>query len=335
MKLLIVNDREVERLLPMRECIDVMAKALETLAREDALLPLRTIMWLPGKTGALGLMPAYLGDPKIMGVKVISVFPGNSETEFESHQGGVMLFEVENGRALALMDATAITGIRTAAVSGVATRALGNPDAGDLAILGTGSQAQTHLEAMRAVRSIRRVRVWGRNFGHAARFARRASERHGIVVEPIEGAADAVAGADIICTVTASETPVLLAEWLSPGAHINAVGACVPSWREVDSEAMARSRLFVDRREAVQKEAGDFILAREEGAVGDDHILGELGEVLLERIQGRGSAEQITLFESLGLAIEDLASAHHVYRRALEEGVGTAVEWGGERHGLD
>jgi alanine dehydrogenase len=327
-----VNQADVPALLPMGECVDVMAKALAGLARGEVLMPLRSVMWLPERVGALGTMPAYAGDRNVMGLKVISVFPGNHGTEFDSHQGAIMLFETKNGRPLAIVDATSVTAIRTAAVSGVATRLLAREGAGDLAILGSGTQARVHLEAMRLVRPIRRVRVWSRNRDHAALFAAREGQRHGLTVETSATAQDAVADADVICTTTSSAEPVLKGEWIAPGAHINAVGSSVPFARELDTTAVVRSRLFVDRRESTVNEAGDFLFPKKEGVIGDDHIQGEIGEVLIGRVPGRRSADEITLFKSLGLAIEDVASAHHVYTKALESGRGTRIALGGGRH---
>ncbi len=332
MKVLLINQSEVPQLLPMRECMVVMAEALKTLARGEALLPLRPVLWLPEKVGALGMMPAYLGDLNAMGLKVVSVFPGNHGTEYDSHQGAVLLFEAEHGRLLAIIDASEITAIRTAAVTGVATKLLAREDAGDLALLGAGVQARTHLEAMLLARTIGRVRVWSRDPDHARQFAERESKRHGIKVEPAATAKDGVTGADLICTTTAAREPVLMGEWLSEGAHVNAVGSSVPFTRELDTAAVARARLFVDRRESTLNEAGDFLFPKKEGAIGDDHIRGEIGEILLGKVKGRESASEITLFKSLGLAVEDLASAHHIYQKALERGMGTSVELGGSRH---
>jgi ornithine cyclodeaminase len=329
--ILVIGQREVPALLPMSECIDVMSRALSGLARGEALMPLRSIMWLPARVGALGMMPAYVADLAVFGLKVVSVFPGNHGTDFDSHQGAVMLFDAAQGRPLALVDASSITAIRTAAVSAVATKALARTDAGDLAILGSGTQASAHLDAMRHARPLRRVRVWSRSAERARRFADRESARWGIPVETSATARDAVAGADLICTTTAATQPVLLGDWLAPGAHINAVGSSVAFARELDATAVARSRLFVDRRESTLSEAGDFLFAKKEGAVGDDHIRGELGEVLIGGAIGRSAPDEITLFKSLGLAVEDVASAHHVYTKATRENRGAVVELGGAR----
>jgi len=327
----IIPQDEVYRLLPMPECIDLMAEALRTLSSGDAVLPLRTMVWLPDRSGLLGLMPGYLGAPRSFGLKVVSVMPGNHGTEYDSHQGVVMLFGVEHGEPLAVIDASSITAIRTAAVSGAATRALARPEASDLAILGSGVQASSHLEAMRAVRPLQRVRVWSRTVAHAREFARRESARHRLPIEACDSARAAVEGADLICTTTAAREPVLRGEWIADGAHLNAVGACFKTHRELDAAAVARSRLFVDRRESALAEAGDFLIGRSEGAFGDEHILGELGDVLLDRAPGRLTAADVTLFESLGIAIEDLAAAHHIHRRALATGAGVAVPLGGRK----
>lgn len=331
MQILIVNQTEVSQLLPMADCIEVMAEALKTLARGEAILPLRPVLWLPEKVGALGMMPAYMGDLQIMGLKIVSVFPGNHGTEYDSHMGAVMLFETKHGQPLAIMDATEITAIRTAAVSGLATRLLAREDAGDLAILGSGTQARTHLEAMLLCRKIRRVRVWSRNPENGRRFAERESRRHNIRVEVMPAVLAAVQGADIVCTTTSSPDPILPGKYLSTGAHINAVGSSVPFARELDTEAVLKARLFVDRRESTVNEAGDFLMPKKEGVIGDNHIQGEIGEILLGEVKGRKSQQEITLFKSLGLAVEDLASANHIYKKAIDGGMGTKVELGGAR----
>ncbi|MFN8484430.1 MAG: ornithine cyclodeaminase family protein [Anaerolineae bacterium] len=332
MNVLLINGAEVAALLPMSDAIEVMADALQTLARGDAILPLRPVMWLPDRLGALGMMPAFVGgEMSVMGLKVVSVFPGNRGTPYESHQGAVILFETSHGRPLAIIDATAITAIRTAAVTGVATRALAREDAGDLAILGSGAQAETHLAAMLSVRPIRRIRVWSRTTDNAQEFAQREGERHNVEIEVSDSAQEAVDGADLICTVTSAAAPVLQGAWIAAGAHVNAVGSSVPFARELDTQAVARSRMYVDRRESALNEAGDFLFPKQEGAVDDSHIQGELGDLLIGRVEGRRSPADITLFKSLGLAVEDLAAGYHVYLKALAGDVGTAVDLGGTR----
>ncbi len=311
----------------MRECMDVMAAALRGLARGEAILPLRQVLLLPGGQSAFATMPAVLTRNGAIGLKAITVFPGNHGAEFDSHQGAVLLFEAERGRLLAVMDASSITAIRTAAVSGVATRVLAREDAGDLAILGTGVQALTHLEAMAESRRLRRVRVWSRDPARVARFAEHASERVGLGVEAAGSAREAVLGADLVCTVTASREPVLRGEWLAAGAHVNAVGASLPTARELDTPAMVAARLFVDRRESALNEAGDFLMPKAEGAISDAHIQAELGEVLTGAHPGRRSPEEITVFKSLGLAVEDVAAAQRIHQNALRSGAGSFIDF--------
>jgi ornithine cyclodeaminase len=335
METLVVGQSEVAGFLPMAECLGVMEEALRTLARGEAVLPLRSILWLPERVGALAVMPAALLDAKVVGLKAISFFPGNEGTELDTHQGAILLFEAGRGRLLAIVDATSVTAIRTAAVSGVATRVFAREDAGDLALVGSGVQARTHLEAMLLARRIRRIRVASADFARAARFAERESRRHGVAIEPVASAEEAVRGADIVCTVTSSKAPVVKGEWIEAGAHVNAVGSSVPSARELDTAAVVRSRLFVDRRESALNEAGDFLIPKAEGAVGDGHILGEIGDVLIGKIPSRRTREEVTLFKSLGLAIEDVAAARHVYEKALSTKRGRFLELGGARHAGD
>jgi ornithine cyclodeaminase len=334
MSVLFLNREDVETLLPFGECIEVMAGALAALARGEAFQPLRAAHWLPDHRGLIVTMPGALFGgggaaddiQDVLGVKLLTVFPGNRAHGEESHQGAVLLFEAERGRPLAFLDASSITAIRTAAVSALATRLLAREDAGDLALLGTGVQARTHLAAVREVRPLRRVRVWSRQPENARRFAAEESARFGLAVEPAASAQEAVAGADIICTVSAAVEPILLGEHIAPGAHVNAVGACTPNARELDTAAVVRARLYVDRRESALHEPREILTPLREGAITEDHILGEIGELLIGTAEGRQTAEDVTLFESLGLTVEDLASARHIYRKALQQGRGTSLE---------
>ena len=329
MKVLFVNEAGVRELLPMDSCVALMRDALTALSRGDAVLPLRSKVSLPDQSGLLGLMPGYLGDPQSFGLKVVAVMPGNHGTPYDSHQGVVMLFGVKHGEPLAVMDASSITAIRTAAASAAATDVLARPDAGDLALIGSGAEGRTHLAAMKAVRRLRRVRVWSRTRANAERFAREEGTVAGVPIEVAETAEAAVKGADLICTTTSSKEPVLEGKWLASGAHVNAVGSCFPTARELDTNAVRRARLYTDCRESCLKEAGDFIIPRNEGSIDDGHLIGEVGEVFLGRIPGRRSQDDITLYESLGVAVEDLAAAHAIHRRARKSGAGTWLEWGG------
>jgi ornithine cyclodeaminase/alanine dehydrogenase-like protein (mu-crystallin family) len=329
MDVLVLNGEQVAQLLPMPECIKVMRDALAALARGEALVPLRTVMRVPGLSGFLGLMPGYIspreGQEGALGLKAVSVFPGNASRGIDTHQGAVLLFEADTGRLSALLDGAAITAIRTAAVSGVATDVLARPDASELAILGAGVQARTHIEAIAAVRPLRRVRIWSRNPEHAAALASELRRRFGFPIEAAPSAEAAVREADVVATVTASPEPILKREWLKEGVHINAVGSSIPTSREIDTATMVAARLFVDRRESALAEAGDLLIAMREGAVTGDHVQAELGEVIIGKNPGRRSAGELTLFKSLGLAVEDVASAAYLVRRARETGTGQTV----------
>jgi ornithine cyclodeaminase len=328
MKILIVNHVEVDQLLPMAECIEVMARALADLSAGRMHQPLRMVVRPPDATGLMGLMPSYrAGEQALYGLKAVCVFPGNTAIGKDAHQGSVMLFSAATGELLALLNASAITAIRTGAVSAVATRLLAREDAGDLAILGTGVQARSHLAAIACVRPIRRVRVASRSFEHARVFAEEHAARYSFPIEPVASAEAAVRGADLIVTATTAAKPILRREWIAPGAHINAVGSSIPTTREIDTATMSGAALFVDRRESTINESGDYLFAMREGAIGPDHIRGEIGELLLGTQPGRSAPDAITLFKSLGLAIEDLAAADYVYRQAQARGAGTWVEF--------
>lgn len=328
MKIVVLNHKEVEELLPMTDCIEVMVDALSALARGQVHQPLRMVVRPPDASGLMGLMPAYMsGERAAYGLKAVCVFPQNPAVGKDAHQGSVMLFSAETGELLALMNASAITAIRTAAVSGLATRMLAREDAGSLAIIGSGVQAHWHLAAMAVVRSIKKVCVASRTFVNAQNFAAKMSANYPFPIEAVESVELAVQAADLVVTATTASEPILKREWIAPGTHLNVVGSSFPGAREVDSATMAACSLFVDRRESTLNEAGDYLFAARDGAIGPGHIKGEIGELLLGEAQGRSSDDEITLFKSLGLAVEDLASAEHVYRKAKERGAGTWVDF--------
>jgi ornithine cyclodeaminase len=328
---LVINQNDVRTLLSMGDCIEAVREALAELARGEGIQPLRPVMWLPERVGALGMMPGYLGGIDTMGIKTVTVFPGNAGTDYDSHQGSIMLFDGANGRLKAVIDATEITAVRTAAASAVATDVLARSESSVLAILGSGVQAGSHIEAMCQIRPIEEVRVWSRQSANAQRLVD-ATTSSGINIRGVASVAEAVGGADIICTTTASAEPILMGAMLEPGMHINAVGSSVPFARELDAEALVRSRLFVDRRESTLNEAGDYLMAKQEGTVGEADILAEIGELIIGAAAGRRDDSDITLFKSLGLAVEDIAAGDLVYRNALAAGAGTRLNLGGARH---
>jgi len=323
----VLRGTEVRQLLPMAECIDLMHRTMIAVSERRVVLPLRSVMVMPGELGMLGNMPGYLADPECFGVKLVSLIPRNKPPQYSSHLGLVLLFEAEHGCPVALLDAATITAIRTAAASGLATRLLARPDAGDLALLGAGEQAQSHLEAMLAVRTLRRIRVWARDRDKAAEFAHAEGARHGIVIETASTVREAVGGADLICTVTKAREPILLGEQLAPGVHLNVVGSSIAAAAEIDTPAVVKSRFFVDCRESTVNEGGEYLRALKAGAITPEHILAEIGEVANGSKIGRHSPSDVTLYKSLGIAPQDLASAHYVLGKARAAGVGQVIDF--------
>ena len=316
----------------MHECIDVMADAFESLAHARATVPNRTVLPVDSIDGTLLLMPATIrgvagtagtpADDAWFGAKLLSIAPGNHAAGRASHQGVIALFEGQYGSPVAVIDAGAVTAIRTAAVSAVATRLLARGDASRLAIIGAGVQARSHLSAMAAVRSLRRVRVWSRNPDRCRAFVRSAQTELAIDVQMCVAARDAVEGADIVCTVTSASTPVVQSSWIASGTHVNAIGAHLPTERELDSETVRRARVFVDYMPAAMAEAGDVLMPIAEGCIDRSHVLGDLSQLLGNRVRGRLADDDVTVFKSVGIAIEDIAAAAHVYRRAVAAGAG-------------
>jgi ornithine cyclodeaminase/alanine dehydrogenase-like protein (mu-crystallin family) len=311
----ILDERQVTELLPMDECIAAMEEVLASLARGELYNPLRQALRPPDATNLMGLMTAYRAGASYA-LKSVVVAPENSARGLDPHQGTVTLFDGVTGVPRAVMNASAITAIRTAAVSGLATRTLMRPDARVLALLGTGHQAAPHLAALRAVHDWDRVVMWSRTPGKAARFDG---------VDEAASAEEAVRGADVVVTVTSAREPIVERSWLADGTHITAAGSSIATTRELSSETMAAASLFVDRRESTLNEAGDYLFPMREGLFGPEHIKAELGDVLIGAAPGRTSDEELTVFKSLGLAVEDLAAAEHVLRRAEAEDVGTVV----------
>ena len=305
MNLLVLSAAEVEELLTMEDCVAAMEDALAALARGELYQPLRSVHRPPDGAGFIGLMPAYrAGGRELYSLKEIVVLPDNPKRGLDAHQGGVLLHDGDTGELVALMNASPITAIRTAAVSAVATRALARRDSRVVAIVGSGVQGKAHVEAMRAVLDDPEIRMWSKSAGGTAE--------------------EIVRGADVVCTCTSSREPVLRREWLAPGTHVNAIGAITPA-RELDAETVAAATLFVDRRESALNESAEYLVALDEGAIGPEHIRAELGEVLVGRHPGRTDAGELTVFKSLGLAVEDLAAAELVLRRARERGVRTEI----------
>jgi ornithine cyclodeaminase/alanine dehydrogenase-like protein (mu-crystallin family) len=325
-EVLVLAHKDVKALLPMDACIELMAQALADLARGLSWQPLRFVVRPPQEQSLMGLMPAHRASPEpAYGLKAVCIFPGNPARGLDAHQGGVLLFDGGTGQLRALIDGSALTSIRTAAVSAVATRVLARSDSRVLAILGSGVQARAHLEAMAKVHPFERAHVWSPTPEHARAFAVEATAP--FPVEAVESAEAAVRAADVVVTVTSAREPIVERGWLEPGAHVNAVGSSIPTARELDAKTIGDAALFVDRRESTLNESGEYLCAVEEERIGPEHIRAELGEVLVGSHEGRRSEEELTVFVSLGLAVEDLAAAEYLDRRARSEGAGAVVRF--------
>lgn len=296
---MMLDEPAVRGLLRMDEVIPAMERALAAFSAGSVVQPVRTMVPVADHEGFLGVMPAYTGEA--LGTKLVAFYPHNAGVP--THHAVIQLFRPETGEPLVTMDGRLITEVRTAAVSAVATSYLASQNSSVLAILGSGVQARSHLEALQLVRGFQEIRVWSPR--NAEAFAREAG------VQAASSAEEAVRGADVIVTATTSQTPVLSGDWLSPGCHINAVGAARPDWRELDDKVLRSARVYVDSREAAARESGDVI------AAGPQQVVGEIGEVVAGTVPGRRSPDEITLFKSLGLAVEDVVTAHLVYCKAV------------------
>jgi ornithine cyclodeaminase len=328
-KILVLAAHHVRELLTYRECADVMRDALAGLARGQIQQPLRTVVRPRDAAGFMGLMPAYspadYAGGAGYGLKAICITPGNPAIGKDAHQGGVLLFAADTGEPLALVNASAVTEIRTAATSAVATDLLASSGAAELAIIGTGVQGRAHAHAIAATRPLTGIRLAGRDLARTREVAAELAGQLGQPVSAHDHVSAAVAGAGIVVTATTSSDPVLRRDWLAPGTHVNAVGACVPGARELDTATMAEAGIFADSRESVSHEAGDFLLAQGEGVI--NPVRAELGELLTGTAPGRADASEITVFESLGLAAEDLAAARFLYEKATRLGAGTPADF--------
>lgn len=320
MDLLVLSGADVHAVLGYSDCAQAMRGALTALAAGRAQQPLRTVVQPAGAAGLVALMPAYLADDgaSAYGLKAICITPGNPVAGLDTHQGVVLLSDGRTGEPLAILNASAVTEIRTAAVSVVATELLARQDAGTLAVVGAGVQARSHILALDTARRLTEIRVASRNPAGAERLTASVRGETRAIVRACSSVREAVAGADIIVTATSSATPVLHRDWIAPGTHINAVGACVPDARELDSATVAAGVLFADRRDSLFAESGDYRLAAADGAAGPDSVRAELGQLLLGEADGRRDDGEITIFESLGLAVEDLSAAMLAYQKALQ-----------------
>ncbi len=321
MKLRVLSAEDIRAAVDMAAAIDAMAEAFSQLHGGRADAPVR--LSLPGDGGVTLFMPAYLRDSGAMAAKVVSVYPVNRERGLPAIHAVVLVLDPQTGLVKALMDGTYLTALRTGAVCGLATRLMAREDARVLAVFGAGVQARTQIEAVRTVRAIEEVRVVDQVRERAEELA---GELSGVDTRVVEGDDEALAGADVVCTATTSHTPVFDGTKLEAGTHLNAIGSFKPEMQEIDAEAVRRSRLVVDERAAALEEAGDLIIPLKEGVIGNDHIVGELGDLLEGRVAGRTSPDEITFFKSVGVAVQDAAVAHRVLSRAESDGLGVEVE---------
>jgi ornithine cyclodeaminase len=319
---ILLSEQEVRELLTMDDLIETMEIALADFSGGAVTQPVRTVLQVANRSAFYGLMPAYIPSRPALGTKLVTVFESNAERGLPTHLATIVLLDPDTGALLAVMDGRFITEARTAAVSAVSVQWLARESARSLAIIGTGVQARSHVEALARVRDIREVRVWSRKRAHIERFISDMSPHTEARFDAAASAKAAVEGADIVALVTSALEPVVRSEWIADGAHVCAVGACRPAQREMEAALVARGDLFVDSRDAALVEAGDVVLAIKDGAISESHIKAELGEVVSGKRTGRSSADRVTIFKSLGLAVEDVAAAHLVYQRARERGVG-------------
>jgi ornithine cyclodeaminase len=320
---LLLSEHDVKRVLPMPDLIRAMATALSEYSSARVTQPVRTVLEVGPERAYFGVMPAAIAAPAAMGAKLVTVYAGNHARGLTSHLATIVLLDPATGALVALLDGRYITEARTAAVSAVSVDRLARPNATRLAIIGSGVQARSHLEAIAHVRPLTEVTVWSPDRARCEAFAQSATRGTGLPVRTMASASEAVAGADLVVLVTASPTPVIRAEDIAPGTHICAIGACRPTQREMPTPLVARARLIVDSRAAALVEAGDIVLPIGEGAFTSKHIAGELGGVIAGTCQGRRSPDDVTIFKSLGMAVEDVVAARLAVDRAEAAGLGT------------
>jgi alanine dehydrogenase len=321
----LLTEQQVQSLLPMSDLIAAMGAALARFSAGEVLQPVRSVLTVGPTKAYFGLMPAYVPNPGSLGAKLVTVFSENPSKQLPSHLATILLLDPETGSLQALMDGRYITEARTAAVSAVSARFLARRDAATLAIIGSGVQARSHLEAFAEVRQLKEVRVWSPKAASRERFVGEMTGHVPVPVRATDTAEAAVRGADLIVLVTSSVTPVIQDDWVGAGAHVVSVGACRPDQREMDPSLVARARLFVDSRAAALVESGDVVMGIASGRFDASHIRGEVGEVVLGRVDGRTSDTDVTVFKSLGMAVEDVVAADLVLRRAVETGAGTEL----------
>ena len=324
--MLVLSEKQVTSLIDIDELISTLERAHVQYSSGKAVMPVRLVVPLPQIHGRITSMPGFLNEDQSLGMKVVTYFQENPKQNLPAILGTIMLFSVDTGKMIAVMDGSYVTAIRTACASAMATKALANAETPVLGILGAGVQARAHIEALARVRKIERIKIYSPSGAGAAGIKKDLEPIVKIAMDVASSADEAVFDADLLVTASTAKQPIVRSEWLKAGVHINAVGSHRPDYREIDGATIARAKVVVDSRDAIMAECGDILLAIKENAIDENHIHGEIGEILAGMKSGRNSASEITLYKSVGIAIQDVATAHLVYRKALERGVGTSVE---------
>ncbi len=324
--MLVLSENQVQSLIDIDELIAALERAHMQYSTGKAVMPVRLVVALPQIQGRITSMPGFLNEDKALGMKVVTYFQNNPQHNLPAILATIMLFSAETGKLIAAMDGGYITAIRTACASALATKALANPETPTLGILGAGVQARAHIQALVRVRQLRAIKIYSPSINSAARIKQSMEKEIGIAIDVADSSEAVARSADLLVTATTAKEPIVKSEWFKAGAHINAVGSHRPDLREIDGATLKRAKVVVDSREAVMAECGDILLALKEKSISEETIHGEIGEILAGSKAGRTSADEITLYKSVGIAIQDVATAELVYRKALEHNVGTHVE---------
>jgi ornithine cyclodeaminase/alanine dehydrogenase len=324
--MLVLSEKQVHSLIDIAELISTLEKAHIQYSTGKAVMPVRLVVPLPQIQGRITSMPGFLNEDKALGMKVVTYFQDNPKRNLPAILATIMLFSAQTGKLLAVMDGSYVTAIRTACASAMATKALANAETSVLGILGAGVQARAHIQALKQVRNIDRIKIYSPSGASAAAIKKDLEPALKIAIEVAGSAEDAVRDADLLVTGSTSREPIINCAWLRAGVHINAVGSHRADDREIDGATVARAKVVVDSREAMMAECGDILLAIKEKSISENHIHGEIGEVLAGTRPGRSGASEVTLYKSVGIAIQDVATANLIYRKALERGIGTNVE---------
>jgi alanine dehydrogenase len=324
--MLVLSEKQLQGLIDIEELIHTLEQAHIQYSTGKAVMPVRLVVPLPQIQGRITSMPGYLNEDKALGLKVVTYFHENSKQNLPAILATIMLFSAATGKMIAVMDGGFITAIRTACASALATQALANPGKVKLGILGAGVQARAHIQALARVRELKQIKIFSPSGASAATIKRDMEKPLAVSIEVAQSAETVVRDSDLLVTVTTAKEPIIKSHWLKPGVHINAVGSHRPDLREIDGVTLSQAKVVVDSREAIMAECGDILLALKERSVSENVIHAEIGEVLAGTRAGRSNADEITLYKSVGIAIQDVAAAQLVYRKALDQNVGTHVE---------